>query len=168
MQKLDWIRDLVRSEQQMEESGIIDFNTGFDPEQTLQLETIQFLNDLKAGFIEAATAFNQMKTSQLGTIKIYSISKTQADFMLFRNGFKLIFSLKYPGAIGIRFMGMSPNFIPGEGAGDVFKNNTGDEDLIQSQWGAFGDVNWVFREHPVKLDYMIRYYMSRFIRDSAK
>jgi hypothetical protein len=169
MQKLDWIKDLVRAEQQMEESGIIDFNAGFDAEQALQTETVAFMNDMKAAFVEAASAFNQMKSSQLGNIKIYSISKTQADFMLFRNGYKLIFTMKYPGAVAIRFQTMTPNFIPGEAQNDVFQGRGGfEEDLIQSQWGAFAELSWTFREQPLKLDNMVRFYMSRFIRDSAK
>ena len=35
--------------------------------------------------------------------EIYGIANTHADFMLFRNGFKLIFSLKEPGAVSVRF-----------------------------------------------------------------
>ena len=103
MDKLTWIKDLVRSEQQMEESGVIEVSTGFDPEKHLTNETILFLHSLKTDFVDASTAFNQMKSSPLGRIKVYSISQTQADFMLFRNGFKLIFSFKVPGTISMKF-----------------------------------------------------------------
>src|SRR4051812_1889016 len=91
MDRISWIKDLVLAEQQMEDSGIIDMSAGFDAEKELEDATIEFLADLKTGFIEAASTFNQLKGSALGTIKIYGISKTRADFMLFRNGFKLIF-----------------------------------------------------------------------------
>jgi hypothetical protein len=29
--RLNWIKDLVRAEQQMEESGVVDYTSGFDP-----------------------------------------------------------------------------------------------------------------------------------------
>ena len=46
MDKLSWIKDLVRAEQQMEESGMVDFSVGFDPDKHLFSETIHFLEDL--------------------------------------------------------------------------------------------------------------------------
>src|SRR5476649_809541 len=103
MDKIAWIKDLVRTEQKMEETGVVDFTSGFDPQQLLISESVGYLNALKNAFVEAAASFNQLKASSVGRIKIYGISNTHADFMLFRNGFKLIFSLKEPGVVGIRF-----------------------------------------------------------------
>ena len=34
--------------------------------------------------------------------------------------------------------------------------------------GAFGDLIWTHQEQQVKPDFMVRYYLSRFIRESAK
>lgn len=163
MDKLNWVRDLVKIEQQMEESGIVDFNIGFDPEKHLFSESLHFLEDLKASFVEIATAFNQMKGTQLGRIKIYGISNTHADFMLFRNGFKLIFALKEPGIVGIRFQFAGSQFTPGTPT-----QVSQDEDLLYARWGAFGDLQWTFQDQPIKIDYLVKYYMSRFVRESAK
>ena len=33
---------------------------------------------------------------------------------------------------------------------------------------AFGDLVWTYQEQPVKVDYLVRYYLTRFIRESAK
>lgn len=163
MDKLQWIKDLVLAEQKMEESGEIDITAGFDPEQSLQVETIDFLRDLKTSFVEAASAFNQLKGSQLGNIKIYGISKTQADFMLFRNGFKLIFSCKSPGVIGVRFFLLGSSYFPG-----TENPRQPEEDVLRAEAGAYGDLQWTFNKQRIRLDYLIRYYMSRFVRESAK
>ena len=160
MDKIQWIRDLVLSEQQMEESGIVDMKAGFDPEQLLESQSLDFLTDLKAAFVESAAAFNQMKGSTLGQIKIYGISRTKADFMLFRNGFKLIFALKEPGLLSIRFQMAGTSLTPGPAPSN--------EDLIQAHWGAFGDLIWQYEDLPVKNEYLVRYYLTRFIRESAK
>lgn len=164
MDKIQWIRDLVLAEQNMEETGMIDVTAGFDPEKDLENETVEFLHDLKAGFVEASSAFNQMKGSQLGNIKIYGISKTKADFMLFRNGFKLIFSMRHPGQVAIRMNHIGTTFIPGAPAEETNQH----EDHLKASWGAFGELQWTFKNQPIKIDYLIRYYMSRFVRESAK
>ena len=94
MEKISWIKELVKAEQQMEESGLVDMSFGFDTDRILVNETVQFLLALKTEFVDSSTSFNELKPSALGRIKIYGIAKTHADFMLFRNGFKMIFSLK--------------------------------------------------------------------------
>ena len=167
MDKLQWIRDLVRVEQTMEESGMLDIHSDIDPEQLLLEESHDFLQNLKSAFVEAGTSFNQLKTSAVGRIKIYGIANSQADFMLFRNGLKLIFSLKKPGQISIRFQFVGSSFLGASQAEKDPRNNV-DEDLITSRWGAFGDLTWVYRDMPVRIDYLVRYYMTRFIRESAK
>lgn len=167
--KLFWIKDLVRSEDQMEESGMVDLAVGLDNERTLTQETLRLLGDLKNHIIEAATAFNELKTSPLGRIKIYGIAKTQADFMLFRNGFKMIFSLKEPGTISIRFNFMGPNYIPTT-LPTVQTANTAvmEEHLIQARKGPFHELVWTFQEHPIQLASAIRYHLTLFIKESSK
>jgi len=162
MDKVSWIKDLVRSEQQMEESGMVEMTTGFEPEKQLLNETILFLSSLKREFIDSTTAFNQMKGSPLGRIKVYSISQTQADFMLFRNGCKLIFSMKQPGTIAMKFNrsgGINPAFQ---------ESQVSDEEILMAKWGPFGDLVWAYNNQPVKVEYLLRYYTTRFVHESAK
>ncbi len=168
MDKLGWIKDLVRAEQQMEESGVVDFSFGFDPQTLLQTESLDFLENLKNAFIESASSFNQLKGSTVGRVKIYGISNTQVDFMLFRNGFKLIFALREPGVISIRFHYVGAGFVQVPAASDNGGKTPGEEDLLIARWGAFGDLVWTYQEQPVKPDYLVRYYLTRFIRESTK
>ncbi|HEX4922894.1 MAG TPA: hypothetical protein VFV50_02375 [Bdellovibrionales bacterium] len=164
MGKLDWIRDLVRAEQQLEEADMVDFSFGFDHEKTLTDETISFLEQLKEAFVDYAVAFNQMKGVPLGNIKIYGIANTRADFMLFRNGMKLVFSMKKPGSIGVSFHHQK-GLLPGTGADTP---GTFTEDLIEAQWGAFNELVWTHKNLKLNVDNMVRYYLSHFIRESAK
>lgn len=165
MDKISWIKDLVRAEQEMEESGMIDFSAGFDPQKLLSSESLHFLNDLKVSFVDSVTTFNQLKGSPLGRIKVYGISNTEADFMLFRNGFKLIFAMKKPGFISIRFHYVGANFVPGQSKEQDVDQG---EELLTAKWGPFGDLVWTYNDQTLKIDFLVRYYMSRFIKESAK
>jgi hypothetical protein len=193
MEKLSWIKELVKAEQQMEESGMVDITFGFDPEKILVQETLQFLLQLKDQFIDSSNSFNELKSSALGRTKIYGIAKTHADFMLFRNGFKMIFSLKAAGVISIRFNfigasyipGQNPmngalsqhNFVDGAGATSGAANaaassaaNTAahEEQLLEAKWGPFEEILWTYQGQSFKTTYLVRHYLSRFIRESSK
>lgn len=166
MEKMHWVRELVIAEQQMEESGVVDFSAGFDPSADVKASTVEFMNDLKSLFIESASVFNQLKGSTLGNIKIYGISKTPADFMLFRNGYKLIFSIKKAGLIGVRFNQIGSSFLPGQSTED--ESSQSSEDYLKAAWGAFGELKWTYNDQLINLAYLVRYYMSRFVRESSK
>ena len=172
MEKMTWIKDLVKAEQQMEESGLVDMSFGFDPERVLVTESIQFLLALKTEFVDSSTSFNDLKPSALGRIKIYGIAKTHADFMLFRNGFKMIFSLKAPGQISVRFNFIGTNYIPSPGSpsesSGAANANMMEENIVEARWAAFEELQWTYKGQPVKLEYMVRHYLTQFIRESSK
>lgn len=165
VEKLNWIKELVSAEQQMEEAGVVDMEAGFDPNRQVEEATLDFITDLKAAFVEAASAFNSMKGSTLGQIRIYGISKTKADFMLFRNGYKLIFSMRQPGTIAVSYSSAVAQYVPGQPAAGDDKKPI---DLLRASWGAFGQLIWTYNEHSINLDYLVRYYLSRFVKDSAR
>lgn len=164
MNNLDWIKELVLAEQQMEDSGVVNLSA-IDPDAHLEEQTLEFLRDIKAAFVEAAASFNQLKGSSIGTLKIYGISNTKADFMLFRNGYKLIFSVKRAGEIEIYSSLMSSHFLAATSEQEA---KPGDRDNLRAHWGAFGELQWHNKNLPVKLDFLVRHYLSRFIRESAK
>jgi hypothetical protein len=160
---LTWIKDLVLAEQQMEESGVINL-ASLDAEAHLEEQTVEFLRDIKAAMIEASATFNQLKASSVGTLKIYGISNTKADFMLFRNGYKLIFSMRRAGEIEVYHSLLTSHFL-----NPVETEPKGPEkDIIRAQWGAYGEMQWHHKNLPVRLDFLIRHYITRFIRESAK
>ncbi|MCB0393344.1 MAG: hypothetical protein KDD25_02220, partial [Bdellovibrionales bacterium] len=137
-------------------------------DRTLVEQTTEYLESLKDLFVESVSAFNQLRGLTVGGVKIYGISNSESDFMLFRNGYKLIFSMKKPGQIGIRFAFQGAGIIPGSPAAENTLTNATNEDLLEARWGAFGEIAWFYRDKPVKADFLVRYYTSRFIKESAK
>ncbi len=164
MEKLNWIRDLVLSEQKMEEDGVIDFSTDIGFSTDLKSESTEFLTELKTNFIEISAAFNQLRSNLEGSVKIYGISGKEADFMLFRNGYKLIFSMKEPGTISIRFHNIGA-LVPQFTEEDKTDPN---EALIIATTGPFGELTWKYQGQEIKMNNMVRYYFSRFIKESAR
>lgn len=164
MNSIEWIKDLVLAEQQMEEEGVIDLSQQ-SAETLMKDETLNFLRDIKSSMSEAAAAFNQLKASNTGTAKIYGISNTEADFMLFRNGFKLIFSMRTAGEIEVYYSLIGSHFMTGA---QETETNIQEKEVLRARWGAFGELSWSHKELPVKMDYLVRSYFSRFIRESTK
>lgn len=164
MEKISWIKELVKAD------DLVDMSFGFNTDKILITESVQFLLELKTEFVDASTQFNELKPSALGRIKIYGVAKTHADFMLFRNGYKMIFSIKGPGHISIRFNLMGASYIPTPGSSESQGNITElmDENIIEAKWGAFGEIVWTYQNMPIKLEYMVRHYLTQFITESSK
>lgn len=165
-----WIKDLVKAEQQLEESGIIDVHFSQDQERTLSHSTIDCLNLMKTQIIEACTIFNEMKSSPIGRIKIYNVANTASDFMLFRNGYKMVFSAKQAGIISIRF-----NFISTSTGSSAIPSVTQtnipqmiEENILEAKIGAFNEVQWTHQKQSIKLDTVVRFHFSMFARESTK
>lgn len=167
MEKVRWIKELVNADAQMEKSVLIDMNLELDTQRILVNETLQFLLQLKSEFADSCSQFNEMKPSAIGRIKIYGIAKTHADFMLFRNGYKMIFSLKSPGVISTRFHFVGQNYIPTPNAVEK-ATIVMEEELLEAKWGAFEEVVWTHKNQPAKLEFMVRHYITLFIKDSAR
>ena len=163
MKNLEWVRELVESERRMEETGIIDISVMQDETKDLQDRTTEYLKSLKELFMDYTTAFNNMKNSPVGTVKIYGISNTVTDFMLFRNGYKLLFSCIAPGRIAMSFQSQSPSLMS-----TMSPMAPAAEEYLDAQIGAFGEISWTYRGAAVNPDALVRYYSTRFIRDSAK
>ena len=159
MERFKWVKDLAVTEQQNEESGLV--NPAYLEDYTsLDELTYEFLRDLKVSFLEAVSMFNKLKPSPLGQVKIYGISKTVADFMLFRNGFRMVFAYKKPGTISIA---SSQIHQPYEGGRASIH-----EESVSAYQGAFGQFHWCYKEQPVELSYMTRFYLTQFVRQSSR
>lgn len=175
--KYDWIHELIKTEELMEESGVIDMNaTPIDTDRALIGAALTFLTELKKEFHEALEIFNDLKHHSTSKIKLYGIAKTPADFMLFRNGLKLIFSLKQPGVISIRTHFMNPG-IPAVSAMQLMGSSIpqpisspryqSEEALLEMKWGVFDEVMWTYKNHAVKIESIVKHYLTQFIRDST-
>lgn len=164
--KSEWIKELAQAENHLEESGVFEQGSPLDPQRVLVENTLKLLSQLKQEFIESATGFNQWKTSPAGRIKVYGIAKTHSDFMLFRNGFKMIFSMKEAGEVSIRYNFMVSNPLV---TTEVAHNTASSEEhVLKAQISPFGDVTWVFQNQVVTIQSIVRYHLTLFVKESSQ
>ncbi len=94
---LQWLEELAEAELTMEQTGKMDAFGHMNEEKILKDHTIGFLNLLRTLFQNYATHFNQYRKDSRQTIKVYGISGTEADFLVFRNSLKLVVTYSKPG-----------------------------------------------------------------------
>ena len=157
-----WIKDLARLEQDMEATGQISLPPVSPSKEQLSEHTFEFMKELRTAFTSHSAVFNHLK-GFLGSLRIYGIANTQADFMLFRHGHKLIFSVKEPGLISVR-MKFNSQLLSHN------KNTPAEEpaDFIKGEWGPFNELKWHYNNQTINIDYLIRYYMTVFVKNSVK
>ena len=165
MEKLDWIKDLLLEEQDKEVQGLVDIAIDVQPAHSLEKSSINFLRELKEAFNEAANVYNGFRRDVSSQIKVYGVSKTVSDFMLFRNNVQLIFSLKEPGKIQVYSSQLNTALVGGvEGSKDP---STSLIHVIRAKLGAYDELQWTFKGEIFNKESMVRYYFSLFIRMSA-
>ncbi|MGK5085459.1 hypothetical protein WDW37_19395 [Bdellovibrionota bacterium FG-1] len=165
-----WIHELARAEVHPDAERLLQLGRGFDPQQLVEEDTIDFLADLRECFNEYARIFNGFAESgtKFQEIKVYSVAQTAADFMIFRNQVKLVVTNSAHGVIQIAFtqhlrgtIGVDGQAVAGGGAQANGAAQT--QDLL-AQVGPFRDVYWTFQGEKVTPDQVAKFYFSEFAR----
>jgi hypothetical protein len=173
-----WIHELTRAEIHPEAEKLLQLGKSFDPQQLVEESAIDFLAELRGQFSEFARAFNSYSENgaSFSEIKVYSVAQTAADFMLFRNQVKLIFSNSSHGVIQISFAqhmrgslaidgvgtgGTEPR--PVSGAFPGFSLGGQAQELL-AQVGPFRDVFWTFQGEKVFPEQISKFYFVEFAK----
>ncbi len=165
MEHLSWVKDLVEAEKNMHETGLVDVYMDILGNEYFTQQSIRFITTLRNDFTQAVNMFNDLIDTPNQKIKIYSISRSQADFMLFRNGLKLMCSLKKVGEVCFRMSYLNPQ-PPVAGETNTLESKD-QEDIILGVHGPMGNIEWQYKNRPINTEALIRYYMIRFTRESV-
>lgn len=162
-----WIENLALEELNMEESGIISFNNHLNPSFLLEESSIDFMNQLRDRFEIYVSRFNEYRGVQNGGIKIFKISNTVNDFMLFRNSLRLIFARKAHDLITIGFLSNGKDLFSARLSQD---EDHGAPTLheVRAHVGPFNKITWRFAGEVVDPDALVRHYLTEFIKNSAR
>lgn len=164
-----WIENLAMEEINMDESGIVNISGHLNPALLLEESSINLMNDIRDRLEAYMTKFNEYRTSNNSnsTIKLFKISNTVNDFMLFRNSLRLIFARKANDCISIGFLANGKDIY---GARLSFNDHFGSTNIheIRAHIGAFNKITWRFNNEPVDIDAMVRHYLTEFIVNSAR
>jgi hypothetical protein len=155
-----WIHELARAEASPEADALYQINRVSAPGQAIEESTVDFLTDLRAYFQEYVRLFNSMSESgkKYSEIKIFNLTQGAADFMLYRNGIKLIVANTTQGVIQISY---DKHVVAGTASGDGMVPQS--EELL-AQLGAFGSVHWMYRSERVESEQTSKHFFAEFTR----
>ena len=173
LQKADystsWIENLAFEELNMEEAGVVNFNEHLSPQSYLEEESIQFMSKLRDLFELYSSKFNECRggPDSGAQIKIFKISNTVNDFMLFRNSLRLIFSRKSASLITISLLVNGKDLYAPRMPGQLDSNSHSSHE-ISAHVGPFNKIKWTFQGEEVAIPAMVRHYLVEFIKNSAR
>jgi hypothetical protein len=167
-QNVSWIENLALEEVNMEESGIIRFNDHLNTQQLLEESSLNFVNKLKDRFEFYVALFNQYRSHRDNTraIKVFRISNTVNDFMLFRNSLKLIVARRAPDVISIGFLSNNGGLFSARLANETQSVHAIHE--IKAHVGPFNTITWRFQGETVEVEALVKYYLSEFVKNSSR
>jgi hypothetical protein len=164
---LDWVHELAKNELNPEAANIFNTVNQFDPRQLIEESTIAFLEKLRELFAAYARVFNGYSESngRFSDIKIYGITNTPADFMLFRNNVKLVFANTAHGIVNATFTQHARDGVAVDGNGHQSEVQRQSQDII-AQLGPFMDISWTYQGEKVNPARVVKYYFVEFVKAS--
>ncbi|MFZ9594655.1 MAG: hypothetical protein ACO3A2_01105 [Bdellovibrionia bacterium] len=166
-----WIHELAQSEIHPDAEKLLHLGRSFDPHQLVEESTIDFLAELKEHFTHFARVLNSYSEngSKFQDVKVYALAQSAADFMLFRNQVKLIFSNSAHGVIQISFAQHMRGSLAIDGfeakGSTLSSSSLTDQTLdLLAQVGPFRDVYWTFQGEKVSPEQVAKFYFSEFIK----
>ena len=166
--RTDWIENLALDELNMDETGIVHFDDHLNIDQLLEESSLDLMNQIRDRIEVYVTCFNEYrgKNDQGPQIKIFKISNTVNDFMLFRNSLKLVFARKANDMISIGFLSNTGGLYAARLDNSQPALNQAHE--IRAHIGPFNKIIWQFQGEALDLDSMARHYLTEFIKNSAR
>jgi hypothetical protein len=159
-----WIYELARAEASPEADALYRLNQSAAPQQAIEESTVEFLTDLRAYFQEYVRVFNAQSEAgkKYPEIKIFNLTQGAADFMLYRNGIKLIIANTTHGVVQISY---DKHLISGAVPAEL---SIPQAEEILAQFGAFGSVHWMYRSERVESEQVAKHFFSEFARVSRE
>jgi len=155
-----WIHEIARAEASPEAEALYNLTQGAGPQQAIEESTVDFLTDLRAYFQEYVRVFNSLSEGgkKFSEIKIFNLTQGAADFMLYRNGIKLILANTTHGAIQVSY---DRHQTAATASGDA---GVPEAEEMLAQIGAFGKVHWTYRSERVESEQVAKFFFGEFTR----
>jgi hypothetical protein len=162
-----WIHELARLEIHPEAERLFGLTNSNDPSQMVEEATVQFMTALRERFTDFARVLNGYSEGgqKFQEVKIYSVAQTAADFMLFRNQVKLLFTNAAHGMIQVSFAKHTRTTVAVDAPAEnqILAQYDRPQEIL-AQLGPFREVVWTYQNERVSSDQVARFYFSEFIR----
>lgn len=154
-----WASQLALHERRLEKEGTVDYGVPFRRQELLKDKTKEFANVLQAAFRRHIEQFNLSRKSAAHSIHIYKISRSDEDFLIYRNGVKLLVSAQQAGRITLSFNQYIAPLAQAEKHGHV---------ELEGVWGPFDQLYWTYRGERVQLMDIVRFFVSELAFQSFR
>lgn len=157
--QIPWATELAFEERRMEAQGVVDFTSVYQKQEVLKIRTREYLLTLQDAFRTHVELFNESRRSPSHAIHIYKVSNSEGDFMLFRNGVKLVVSGQRAGRVIFAF---------NQYLGQIFAPSQAPMIELEANWGPFDQLFWSYKGERIQLLDVVRYFVTEFARQSYK
>lgn len=154
-----WSAELAHEERRMERSGTVDYTNQYQKQEILKVRTREFTAILQRQFREQVEIFNDTRRSPAHQVHVYKVSKSDEDFMLYRNGVKLVVSGSRAGRVVFAF---------NQYLGQIFAPTQAPVVEIEASWGPFDQLFWSYKGERIQLMDLVRYFFTEFVRQSFR
>lgn len=163
MHRGDWIKRLVRNEVELIQTGSGDLVSHQDHRRVVEEATLEFLAKVKEEFVSCLDLFNSYRGGGHlpNSVKVFNVSNTQADFIIFRNNLKLVVSNPALGVVNFSFISRANGFKQSQ-----IKTKREGYDLI-AQLFPFNELAWTYHGERVNMDALVRFMFTEFVKSSA-
>lgn len=169
-----WIHDLARAEVVPGAEQVLGLSGSTDPQQLIEESAVAFLTEMRECLGEYCRIFNSYSeaSSRFGEVKVYGLAQTPADFMLYRNQVKLLFTNPQAGLVQISFARHARGALAVDGVahtsggGSTMESEFARPAELLAQLGPFRDVRWTFQSELVTADQVAKFYFGEFVRVS--
>jgi len=156
-----WIQEIARGETSAEANELDQIAMSAGAQQAVEESTIEFLSDLRADFQDYVRIFNALSDSgkKFNEIKLFNLTQGAVDFMLYRNGMKLVIANTSHGVIQFSYQKHQATQNGVSAASDIPH-----AEEILAQVGVFETVQWTCRSERVESEVISKYFFSEFVR----
>jgi hypothetical protein len=159
-----WLKRLSENESELLRTGSGDFVSHQDHRKVVEEASLEFMQEVRDEFLNCVDLFNSYRGgSHLpNSVKIFNISNTAADFIIFRNTLKLVVSNPALGVVNFSFVNRANTFTKAPS----IKTKKEGYDLI-AQLYPFNDLAWTFHGERIHVESVVRYLFTEFVKSSA-
>ena len=154
-----WPAKLAHREAHMEREGAVDYENSFTRQELLKMQTRETMSYLKDQFREALELFNEARQTAAQNIHLYKVLRSEDDFMLFRNSYKLMISGARSGRILFAF---------NQYLGTAFGAGQQPSIELVAVWGPLDQLYWTYKGQRIELKDVVRYFFSEFVQQSYR
>jgi hypothetical protein len=158
---IKWIENLADQELSIKAGERVSIDICTTRDEVLSAETATFVRELLFHLEYMVKLFNLRVSQNALQIKVQRPADASDGFLLIRNRMRLCVTRRQAGVVQIH----TDKLLESQGL-VASKTSVMSSGTIESRFGAFDDVEWIFLGSPVSAEQVARHYVTEFLQMS--